>query len=329
MLRCPTRCGSFAALLLFFALGGLLSGCESDRRTQGLAPAKTSAEMQVVATVNQEPISLETFRQYYETERIRLRSLLSESEEEERVLREILLEDLIEKKLLDQEAQRLGIQVSEEELRSHYAQFTLQAAALGHTAADRPWIEALRQRIVQRKLIEHVLLPRIVIAEETLLEHYRQHRQEFHRPEEIHARHIVVRTRADYDRLRKRIAKRESFADLAETYSIVSAPYPGGSLGYVSRGMLPAALEKALFALQRKGSVTRKPLQSVSGYHLFQLVHRRKAGIPPYAEVKPQIRRQLAESQQPVEYRRWMQGLRDRARIQIYTERLKGLRIPR
>lgn len=136
--------------------------------------------------------------------------------------------------------------------------------------------------------------------------YYREHAREFEEPARVRAAHIMVRvpetggSEAE-DRARERAGEAirraragEDFARLARELSDDRASAErGGELGYVARGELMPALERALFAL-RPGEVTPEPIRSPLGYHVLKALEVRGGSRKSLAEVAPQIRERLA-----------------------------------
>jgi len=87
-------------------------------------------------------------------------------------------------------------------------------------------------------------------------------------PNKIHCAHILVEKLSVAQELRAKIAKGESFANLAKEYSIDVSKKRGGDLGFFGRGMMVSEFEKAAFALQ-KGQVS-DVVKTQFGYHIIK-----------------------------------------------------------
>ena len=84
----------------------------------------------------------------------------------------------------------------------------------------------------------------------------------------IHCAHILVEKLSVAQELRAKIAKGESFANLAKEYSIDVSKKRGGDLGFFGRGIMVPEFEKAAFALQ-KGQVS-DVIKTQFGYHVIK-----------------------------------------------------------
>jgi len=90
---------------------------------------------------------------------------------------------------------------------------------------------------------------------------------------EIRASHILVKTENDAKVLLQRIQKGESFAKLAEEFSMDPSKRRGGDLGYFGRGRMVRQFENAAFELE-KGQVSQ-PVKTEFGWHLIKVTDRR------------------------------------------------------
>ena len=84
----------------------------------------------------------------------------------------------------------------------------------------------------------------------------------------IHCAHILIEKLSVAQELRAKIAKGESFANLAKEYSIDGSKKRGGDLGFFGRGIMVSEFEKAAFALQ-KGQVS-DVIKTQFGYHIIK-----------------------------------------------------------
>ncbi|TLY03017.1 MAG: peptidylprolyl isomerase [Thaumarchaeota archaeon] len=84
----------------------------------------------------------------------------------------------------------------------------------------------------------------------------------------IHCAHILVEKLSVAQELRAKIAKGESFANLAKENSIDVSKKRGGDLGFFGRGIMVPEFEKAAFALQ-KGQVS-DVIKTQFGYHVIK-----------------------------------------------------------
>jgi parvulin-like peptidyl-prolyl isomerase len=129
--------------------------------------------------------------------------------------------------------------------------------------------------------------------------------------EHIHARHILVDTAEEAERLHAQLEAGADFAALAKAYSQdPNTRETGGDLGFFPRGILIAPeVEEAAFALQPGQFSDVVP--SLLGYHIVQVVER-----DPARSVSPENLRLLQDRA----LQEWVEGLWARAVIQRFVE---------
>ena len=147
-------------------------------------------------------------------------------------------------------------------------------------------------------LSQGALAESLEIAEDELRAYYEERAEEYAR-EERRAAHILVEAGDDGQEtlatIQQRLADGESFADLAEEYSVdtVSAQ-EGGDLGFAGRGVYDEAFEEALFALE-EGEVSG-PVETSFGLHLIKLEEVRRSDVPAFDELREELRLELART---------------------------------
>lgn len=87
-------------------------------------------------------------------------------------------------------------------------------------------------------------------------------------PNEIRCAHILVKSEADAKSILERINRGESFAKLAEQYSLDGSRKRGGDLGRFPRGVMVREFESAAFSLE-KGQVSGL-VKTQFGYHIIK-----------------------------------------------------------
>jgi peptidyl-prolyl cis-trans isomerase C len=113
--------------------------------------------------------------------------------------------------------------------------------------------------------------------------------------DEIHARHILLKTEDEAKDVIKQLDKGADFQTLAKEKSIdKSNGQDGGDLGYFSKGSLDPTFTDAAFAMQNN-TYSKTPVKTSFGYDVIQVLDRRPAKIPSFEEAKPQLRAQLAQ----------------------------------
>lgn len=90
---------------------------------------------------------------------------------------------------------------------------------------------------------------------------------------EVRAEHILVKTAAQAQQIKKAIDDGGSFEYYAKSYSLCPSGQRGGDLGYFGKGQMVPEFERAAFATP-VGEVS-KPVYTQFGWHLIKVLDKR------------------------------------------------------
>jgi len=128
---------------------------------------------------------------------------------------------------------------------------------------------------------------------------YKDHISEFKPPEEIQARHILVKTEAQANKIMEQLKGGADFTELAKKNSIDPAAAKGGKLempdgrDWLPRGTFEKSFEHALFKMS-KGQVGG-PVKTQFGWHILKVDDRRQPDTPGYVQVRSMIKNRLQD----------------------------------
>jgi peptidyl-prolyl cis-trans isomerase C len=86
------------------------------------------------------------------------------------------------------------------------------------------------------------------------------------------ARHILVKTREEAERIKKRLDNGEDFGKLAKKFSTCPSAKRGGDLGEFRRGQMVKAFDDVVF--KKDVLVIHGPVKTKFGFHLIQTIFR-------------------------------------------------------
>jgi peptidyl-prolyl cis-trans isomerase SurA len=144
--------------------------------------------------------------------------------------------------------------------------------------------------------------------------------------DQTHVRHILIKTsevvsEADakhrLDTIEERLNNGKDFAEQARQYSEDASAANGGDLGWVNPGDTVPQFEKAMNAL-KPGEISR-PVQSPFGWHIIQVIDRRKQDMSKEA-ARLKARQEIRARKSEEAYQDWLRELRDRAYVEIHLE---------
>ncbi len=303
-----------AAAVLVVILAVILSGC--DRKGES---ASSHQDPDVVLRVNGRKVTIEQYR-------AALKRLLPEGTtnigpEELKALKRNLIEQLIEEELILREAERLGIKVSDSEVRAEvrtikrgYAKKAFNDAIVARYGNMEKWRDEIRKKLLIRKVVDRVINSRIKGSEEEAKAYYEENIDDYVVPEQVRARMILVKTEDEAREVLKRL-KKEDFAKVAREVSISPEAQNGGDLGFFSRGEMPKEFEDVVFKL-KKGQISGI-VQTPYGYHIFKVEERKKGRKLRFEDVKERIMEKLKREKADMEFRKWMLELKKTAKIEV------------
>jgi peptidyl-prolyl cis-trans isomerase C len=246
-------------------------------------------------------------------------------------LKKALLDQLIEKRLILTEAQKMGITVSDDELeealaliKRSYPQGGFNEIVHNETALSQ-WREKLHQRLLIEKVINRVSQVTTPIDENTVRKYYKKHRSEFMVPEQVKVRQIVVKDRQEAQSILRRIKRGEPFDELARRHSIGPEAEMGGDLGFFGQGDMPEEFD-VVFSL--KVGETSDIVQSPYGFHIFQVVAKRGQSESNFDEVKDQIRKMIVREEEDKVFQAWLNKVKKKTSMRVNKKALEEIDIP-
>lgn len=224
---------------------------------------------------------------------------------------EQVLNALISEKIINIEAKKQNIEVSEKDIQDkidkiveNYGgeeEFNQAIAYYGYT------VENLKKDIGTNIKIKKLLEPKISISEEEMKNYFEENKETFNQKEEVRARHILVETEEAAKEVLEKLEAGGDFSELAKEYSLdESNKGKGGELGFFGRGQMVAEFEDTAFSL--KVNEISEPVKTDYGYHIIEVEEKKEAKEANYEENKDTIKDMLIEEKIPTVYEEWYQG---------------------
>ena len=173
-----------------------------------------------------------------------------------------------------------------------------------------------RLKRYEDRLIQEAYLNRAIKAAETeerLAGRYQTFIKDKAEREEVHARHILVKTEAEAKALIAELDKGADFADLAKKDSIDPGGKSGGDLGYFGHDDMVKEFADAAFALPA-GQYTKAPVKTQFGWHVIRVEDHRAGKPPSFEEARQEVSQLVARDVVEAE----LKGLRSAARIETF-----------
>jgi parvulin-like peptidyl-prolyl isomerase len=281
---------------------------------------------QIIAQINEEQIPVEEFNREF-------RELVLESGKEVegaefRNLKQAYLEQVIERKILVQEARRLGIKVSPGELNQAISEIKMdypgegfgeKLGLKGMTLEE--WKGRLEEKLLAEKVIRSAFHFQEKIDEKEALQYYETHPSSFQIGQKVRARQIVVADGEEAIQILKRLKRGEGFEKVAKEKSLGPEKVQGGDLGYFSPGEKPTEFDH-VFNME-VGAIS-EVIKSPYGYHIFKLEEKMEPRKIPFEEAKLGILQELGQKKAEENYQKWLKDLKGKAKVKINKKWLKS-----
>ncbi len=322
------RTSAFCLLVFLFAL---VAG-------PSLAASRAKPASEVVATVNDEPITRSELNiAVDQMENRMMRQGKKVDESQKATMEKEALDSLIRTELLYQAGLKAGAGADkarvDKQFSTYRQRFSSQAEfdkMLDHFGMTQQDLRReIKRSLTIRKYMDQVTAS-VKVPEKELKAYYKDHPKVFTHPEQVRASHILVQVKNMKDEKEKNAAKKkieaiqarlkkgEDFAALARKMSDCPSSKKGGDLGYFARGQMVKPFEDAAFALE-PGQMS-PIVETRFGYHIIKLTDKKPAGAIPYSEVKAKIEKYLRQTKAQDLIWKNVDQLKAKAKIKVFLK---------
>jgi len=251
-------------------------------------------------------------------------------------LMKTVLDGMIDEKLQIQEAEKLGMAVTEEELQK-----ALDSIYVANNITVEQFENILKSEggnfdDYKKNISDQILVSRIVRmhvnsasspGERSLRKYYRKNKKNFFVPEEMMLSHIMLIEESDSSDKEKQLLKKkaeeilrriqagENFSKLAKKYSDDVTAHTGGQLGVVGRGTMLPEFEEVAFGL-KVGEVSNL-VKTMNGIHIIKCDNIIPGYTKEFKLVKSEIRNMVSSKIRKSKYREWMSELKKKSFIRV------------
>jgi len=242
------------------------------------------------------------------------------------------LERLIDIRLQIQEAQRLGIEASPEEveeavdnIKEKYSltEEALKASLEQEGLTFKEYKETLSEKIAISKLVNQQVKGKIFVSDEEVNDYFNKVKEPVITQESYKLRQIFFNM-PENDEMKKdleeqatyiieKINEGDDFSRLAQEYSEDPSAKLGGDLGYIQKEFLMKEFLDVLSDMDVGDS--SEPFWTEQGLHIVKLEDKKSAQTEEIQ--KEELKNKLREEKFLKTYESWIKGLRDGAHIVI------------
>lgn len=257
-----------------------------------------------------------------------------------------MLDSLIDRKLLLQEATRRHVIVPQEEADRVFGKIKddypaerfdklLEERKLGPDVLKK----LLRERLIISKLLRDEVYARIPLTDADTQAYFKAHPELAKVDEKVHCAQIVQKSEAEAKKVKQQIDKGMPFEEAASRYSIAPEANKGGDLGSFTHGIMPKVIDEACFSLavgkvsdvivSEDGEPVPEDENDASLthlYHLFKVVQKKPAETLPYERAREAVEGKLRSERQELAERAFLANLRKSGAVTINESRLDDLK---
>jgi len=254
-----------------------------------------------------------------------------------KVLRERLLQNLIENRIQLQQAEREKVVVEDAELAESLSDIMRKLKAKDEAEFESLiktqglTLEGVKKRLREQLMVQRVVRRkvalRISVTEQEIDRYLVENREKLETGLTFGARHILLlpdpakgeegwtSARLRADEVYGYLLEGQDFVELAKKHSDDPSGKDGGALGNLKRGELAQDIEDAILRLS-PGEAS-PPFRSPMGYHLFRLDSRDTLTGDALVQVRGQIREILYRQKYDTRLKDWLVEIKQRAIIDI------------
>lgn len=207
-----------------------------------------------------------------------------------------VLKEMVDQKVIEEIAAKYHINVSSQEVDREFRmlQSTTNSFIKQNSKNEKRWKEQIRSNL----LLEELLTKDVKVSSSELESYYQKNKDLFDVSSAYHLSHIVVPSQEEADKAMQELAQGSDFSTLAMERSIEEfSANEGGDIGYISEGDERYPSQYIEVAKELKTGAYSMPVKVEEGYAILKLDGKISGKKYSFADVKEQIRRQIALEQ--------------------------------
>jgi peptidyl-prolyl cis-trans isomerase C len=263
---------------------------------------------------------------------------VSPSEDQLGAMKKSALERLVNRELLYQASVKEGVKVEEAAVEERFdtikgkfkSDEEYQGALVRMNLAEADLKLQIQKDVAIEKFVDEQFVQDTSVSEKETKEYYEANPDAFRRPEQVRARHILIKVESDaseeqkdaardkIENIRKQLEQGADFEALAKEFSEGPSAPRGGDLGYFRRGQMVKPFEDVAFAM--KPGETSDVVETRFGYHLIHVIDKQPASTVPYGEVKEKLANHMKQQRVREQVNDFLKEERDKAEVDILLE---------
>ncbi len=214
--------------------------------------------------------------------------------------------DQLKLTVTDKEIQDRVDQVKKQYFAGSQAKLEERLKATGYTVAS--FTADIKAQLISEKIFAAVTKD-AAVTDSQVAAYYKDNQSKYVSQESRDVEHILVKTKAEADKLRVQLVGGADFAVLAKKYSKDPGSAANGGKLTITKGQTVPEFEKASFSL--KLHEISQPVKTQFGYHLIEpLSPLRPSGAQPFKTVEAQVKAQLLGTAKSDKIKKWTDDIK-------------------
>lgn len=207
-----------------------------------------------------------------------------------------LLEEMVDKEVVEQAAAKYKVTISDDELDRELKMMKTMYGSAGQNLSKSK--DQWKQEIKSSLLLEKLLTKDVTVSETVLKDYYENNKDIYRIPTTYHISQITTSTKTQAEQIIKELNKGVKFSVLAMEKSLDEfTANQGGDMGYISEDNEQIS-ETYISAVEKlKVGKWSQPVEADEGWAILYLQEKIEGKQYSYKEVKEQIHRQKALEQ--------------------------------
>jgi parvulin-like peptidyl-prolyl isomerase len=247
-------------------------------------------------------------------------------------IRDQALEGMIVEQLLAEQIKKEGINITDKDVNDKLNEI-IAAQPGGMTmesfkamlAAQGQSLDVVKEQI-KKTLGYEKLLGAVEVNDAEARAFYDENKEDFNKPEQVKASHILVKVaptatpeekaaaKAKIDSLLKKVKAGGDFAALAKENSDCPSKERGGDLGFFDRSSMVKEFADAAFAM-KVGQVSNV-VETQFGYHIIKVTDRKEGGMTTFENAKADIVKSLQDKKKNELFKQLIEKVKAGAKIE-------------
>lgn len=243
---------------------------------------------------------------------------------------QLVLDYLIESKLIVENANDLKVEVTEDEINTEIDKVKAQlgteeafTAALEQEGMTLEYYSNfIKENLIIAKTLEEVTKD-VSVTDEEISKFYEENIASYTSPAGAEMAHILVDTEEKAKDIKKQYEDGKDFAELAAEFGTDGTKETGGSLGFIAYDSTQYDQDFLAGAKELKEGEVSDPVKTQFGWHLIKVTGvQSEAIVKPLEEVKEQAKAGALQENQYEVFEKHIDSLKEKTEVEIYEEKL-------